>query len=285
MSIKAAEKALRLAEVPGELHEQALDCLQEARRRAKGLTLHQLRARLAAKRIAQALPWSAETVEDALPAYASFGVAPSGGNGVNGDNVPWAEHYQMPDGSIRQVWMLGKPRGGELPPGLRERAKADVDARRAAVMAAGGQWFKAAPCTLPLELDTSPESLDYQCACARNYWGHRFFSGGAGKHPRSVEARTAWLRSNGGEREAWSRGQPVDGGIQQWTGQRSRWTAQVLKQGDVWQVNLQMRLAGRWQIGWRLGYEIDNARNAHPRPGFDKRACLTWSMRPERSKT
>ena len=167
---------------------------------------------------------------------------------------------------------------------LRERAQADVDARRAAVMAAGGQWLKAAPCTLPLELDTGPESLDYQCACARNYWGHRFFSGGAGKHPRSVEARTAWLRSNGGEREAWSRGQPVGGGIQQWTGQRSRWTAQVLKQGDVWQVNLQLRLAGRWQLGWRLGYEIDNARNAHPRPGFDKRACLTWSMRPERRK-
>ena len=284
MSLKAAEKALRLAEVPGELHEQALSCLQEARRRAKGLTLHQLRARLAAKRIAQALPWSAETVEDALPAYASFGVAPNGGNGVNGDNVPWAEHYQMPDGTVRQVWMLGKPRGGELPPGLRERAKADVDARRAAVMAAGGQWLKAAPCTLPLELDTSPESLDYQCACARNYWGHRFFSGGAGKHPRSVEARTAWLRSNGGEREAWSRGQPVDGGIQQWTGQRGRWSAQVLKQGGVWQVNLQLRLAGRWQLGWRLGYEIDNARNAHPRPGFDKRACLTWSMRPERGK-
>lgn len=286
MSLKAAEKALRLAEVPGELHEQALSCLQEARRRAKGLTLHQLRARLAAKRIAQALPWEAETVGECLPELAHYGVAPNWGSGVNGDNVPWAEWYLMPDGSTRQLWMLGSPRGGwqGRQPDLQQQADADVNARREAILREGGKWQKNAPCTLPLERDTNPESLDYQCACARNYWGHRFFSGGAGKHPRSVEARTAWLRSNGGEREAWSRGQPVTGGIQQWTGQRGRWTAQVLKQGDVWQVNLQLRLAGRWQLGWRLGYEIDNARHAHPRPGFDKRACLTWSVRPERGK-
>ena len=101
-------RALALAGVPEHLHSQAQSALEQARIRAQGLTLHQLRARLAAKRIARALPWAAETVEDALPAYASYGVAPNWGNGVNGDNVPWAEHYQMPDGSVRQVWMLGR---------------------------------------------------------------------------------------------------------------------------------------------------------------------------------
>lgn len=279
-------RALALAGVPEHLHSQAQNALEQARSRAQGLALHQLRARLAAKRIARALPWAAETVEDALPAYASYGVAPNWGNGVNGDNVPWAEHYQMPDGSVRQVWMLGQPRGGELPAALKEQAEADVNARRLAVVRAGGKWLKAAPCTLPLELDTNPDSLDYQCACQRNYWGHRFFSGGQGQHPRSWQARTAWLRSNGGEREAWARGQPLPEGasLYRWRGQQGRWRAEVLHQGDAWQINAQYRLAGRWQLGWRLGFEIDNAQHAHPRPGFDRRAPVTWSLRPERTK-
>ena len=286
MSARVAALALRLADVPAGLHAAALACLQEARRRARGLSWHQLRARLAAKRIARALPWAAETVEDALPAYASYGVAPNWGNGANGDNVPWAEHYQMPDGSVRQVWMLGQPRGGELPAALKEQAEADVNARRLAVVRAGGKWLKAAPCTLPLELDTNPDSLDYQCACKRNYWGHRFFSGGQGLHPRSWQARTAWLRSNGGEREAWAGGQPLPEGasLSRWRGQQGRWRAEVLHQGDAWQINAQYRLAGRWQLGWRLGFEIDNAQHAHPRPGFDRRAPVTWSLRPERAK-
>ena len=80
---------------------------------------------------------------------------------------------------------------------MQQEADADVNARREAILREGGKWQKNAPCTLPLERDTNPESLDWRCAVARNYWGHRFWSGGAGKHPRSVEARTAWLRSMG----------------------------------------------------------------------------------------
>lgn len=288
LTLKAIRRALALADVPLDMRPQALACLQEAARRARGLTAHQWRARLAAKRIAKALPWEAETVGECLPELARYGVAPNYGSGVNGDNVPWAEWYLMPDGSTRQLWMLGSPRGGwqGRQPDLQQQADADVNARRAAILREGGKWQRNAPCTLPLERDTNPESLDYRCAVARNYWGHRFFSGGAGLHPRSVQARTAWLRSNGGEFEAWARGQPVpeSAPVREWHGQAGRWRARVLRQADAWQINLQFRLFGRWQLGWRLGYEIDNARHAHPRPGFDRRACLTWSLRPDRLK-
>ena len=277
--MKVARKALHLSGVPEELHEAALSCLQEARRRARGLSWHQLRARLAAGRIARAMPWEAETVGEVLPAKANYGVVPNWGNGLNGDNTPWAEHYRMPDGTVRQVWMLGAPRFGELPPALKAAAEADIKARRAAVLAAGGKWLKDAPCTLPLELDRNPDSLDWRCAVARNYWAK-------GQHPRSVQARTAWLRRNGGEYEAWARGQAVSAttAIDRWTCESGRWRIEVLRQGEAWQVNARLALLGRFGVGWRLGYEIDNARHAHPRPGFERRACLTWGWRPVREK-
>jgi hypothetical protein len=277
--VKVARKALQLSGVPEELHGDALSCLQEARCRAKGLFAHQLRARLAAGRIARAMPWEAETVGEVLPAKATYGVVPNWGNGLNGDNTPWAEHYRMPDGTVRQVWMLGKPRDGELAPALKAEADADVARRRAAALTAGGQWIKDAPCTLPLELDRNPDSLDWRCAVARNYWAR-------GLHPRSVKARTAWLRRNGGEYEAWARGRAVSvaTAIDRWTCESGRWRIEVLRQGEVWQVNARFALLGRWGVGWRLGYEVDNARHAHPRPGFERRACLTWGWRPVREK-
>lgn len=169
MSARVAALALRLADVPDGLHAAALACLQDARRRARGLSWHQLRARLMAHRIAQAMPWEADTVAEVLPQRASWGVVPNLGNGLNGDNQPWAEWYAMPDGRVAQVWMLGKPRDGELAPALKAEADADVARRRAAVLTAGGQWLKDAPCTLPLELDRNPDSLDWRCAVARNY--------------------------------------------------------------------------------------------------------------------
>ena len=158
--MRVAALALRLADVPDGLHAAALACLQDARRRARGLSWHQLRARLAAGHIARAMPWEAETVGEVLPAKATYGVVPNWGNGLNGDNTPWAEHYRMPDGTVRQVWMLGKPRDGELAPALKAEAGADVARRRAAVLAADGQRIKDAPCTLPLKLDHNPDSLD-----------------------------------------------------------------------------------------------------------------------------
>ena len=187
----------------------------------------------------------------------------------------------MPDGSKHEVLTFGRPRGGPLPEPLRTDATRAIDQARRLVLAAGGQWSYNAPTAQPQELDKDPASLSYRTACARNYWGHRFWGGAEGTHPRSVEARTAWLRSNGGEREAWNRGMPVAGDIQRWQGQQNRWCVQVWQQGDVWQINVQLRLFGRWQIGWRLGFEIDNAIHAHPRQGFDKRACVTWGWRPE----
>ena len=284
MSMNIARRALQLAHVPEELHEAVLSCLQEARRRASGLFAHQLRARLAAGRIARQLPWEAETVEDALPQLASYGVAPNLGNGVNGDNQPWAEVYRMPDGSEREVHTFGKPRGGELPEPLRTEAERVLAQARRSLISAGGVYVRAQPTAQPQELDKDPASLSYRTACARNYWGHRFWGGAEGTHPRSVEARTAWLRSNGGEREAWNRGMPVAGDIQRWQGQQNRWCVQVWQQGDVWQINVQFRIFGRWQLGWRLGFEIDNSIHAHSRQGFDKRACVTWGWRPERQR-
>ena len=284
MSLQIARRALTLAQVPPSLHTAALQNMQQARDRARGLTMIKLRARLAAKRIAQQLPWEAETVGDVLPALANYGVAPNLGNGVNGDNVPWAECYRMPDGSLREVPHRGKPRAGELPAELKALAEADLTRRRAAVLAAGGVFSHNAPASGPLELNRDPASLDWQTACARNYWGGRFWSGGAGKHPRSVQARTAWLRSNGGDREAWARGLPVDGFIDEWRGQVGVWRADVLHQSGVWLIDVR-RQFGPLLWHWRLGFEIDNARHAHPRPGFDKRAPVTWGGRPERGKT
>ena len=279
MSARVAALALRLADVPAGLHAAALACLQEARRRARGLSWHQLRARLMAHRIAQAMPWEAETVSEVLPQRASWGVVPNLGNGLNGDNQLWAGWYAMPDGRVAQVWMLGKPRDGELAPALKAEADADVARRRAAVLDAGGKWLKDAPCTLPLELDRNPDSLDWRCAVARNYWA-------PGCHPRSVQARTAWLRRNGGEYEAWARGRAVSAAtaIDRWTCESGRWRIEVLRQGEAWQVNARLALLGRWGVGWRLGYEIDNAMHAHPRPGHERRACLTWGWRPVREK-
>ena len=282
--LQVASHALQLAGVPKALRDQAMACLRAAKARNRGLTLHLLKARQAASRIASQLPWEAETVEDALPQLASYGVAPNLGNGVNGDNQPWAEVYRMPDGSEREVHTFGKPRGGELPEPLRTEVERVLAQARRSLIRAGGVYVRAQPTAQPQELDKDPASLSYRTACARNYWGHRFFAGGEGLHPRSVKARIAWLRSNGGEKEAWNRGMPVQGEIQRWQGQQNRWHAQVWQQGDVWQINVQLRLLGRWQLCWRLGFEIDNSIHAHSRQGFDKRACVTWGWRPERQR-
>ncbi|PAT30690.1 hypothetical protein CLI92_09315 [Vandammella animalimorsus] len=284
MNIRQIDRALEAAGVPFSMHLDAIACLAEARRRARGLLAHKIKARLMAKRIARALPWDAETIEQIHPQWASYGVVPNLGNGVNGDNIPWAEHYRMPDGSTREVWHYGAPGNGQLPEDLRAAAEHNIALRRRAALAAGGIHSHNAPCTRPLELDTDPDSLSYRTACARNYWGHRFFSGGAGQHPRSIKARTAWLRSNGGEREAWNRGMPVSGAVRQWQSQQGKTTVTVFNQDQAWQINIKRRLLGRWFLHWRLGFEIDNAIHAHPRPGFDKRAPVTWGWRPERQR-
>lgn len=284
MSMNVAARALTMAAVPAHLHAEALACMAEAQQRHRGLQWHKIKARLAAKRIARALPWEADTVDEALPHLASYGVVPYYGNGVNGDNAPWAEVYLMPDGSERELTGWGLPREGAMSHPLWAPAQADILARRQAIVDAGGLWLRNAPCTTPIELDRDPESLSYRSACARNYWGHRFASGGKGMHPRSPQARTAWLRSNGGEREAYNRGRAVSGLTQRWEGQQGHLRVVVLRQGGVWQIDVKRTLLGRVLIHWRLGYEVDNAERAHPRPGYERRACVTWGWRPERAR-
>ena len=51
------------------------------------------------------------------------------------------------------------------------------------------------------------------------------------------------------------------------------------------QSTTQLKLFGRWQLGWRLGFEVDNAIHAHPRQGFDKRACVTCLQGRSRTAT
>ena len=79
---------------------------------------------------------------------------------------------------------FGHPRGGELPQPLKDEAARDLAARRETIVRAGGIWVKAAPATIPVELDANPDSLEYRTAIARNYWAK-------GHHPRSKRARLA----------------------------------------------------------------------------------------------
>lgn len=156
-------------------------------------------------------------------------------------------------------------------------------ARKALALA--GEWLRGAPTTTLQELGTDPAELEHQTACARNYWGHRFFAGAKGMHPRHWRSRLAWLRSNGGEREAWARGQviPQDRSATVcWLGAEGRNTAAVNQLGTVWEIVYSLRLVGRWHITWRLGFELANARTAVPMAGYPLRACVTWGCRPER---
>lgn len=280
--MSVVQRALTLAGVPADLHASALACLAEAKSRARGLAWHKLKARFwHAKRLAKLLPWDAETVDQYVRSeMVSCGIVPNRGNGVNGDSTPWSSFFRMPDGREVELTGWGLPRVDALNSPLWAEVQADLAARRQAIVDAGGMWVRDAPPLTPLELDPDPSSLSYRSAVARNYWC-------PGHHPRSQKARLAWLRRNGGEREAWARGVALpDGqGIVRHAHRRGRWHAEVLHVGpNIWQVNVRLHLMGKLSLYWRCGYELDNARHAHPRPGYERRACVTWGWRPERAR-
>jgi hypothetical protein len=89
---------LRRAGVPARLHAEALASLEEARSRAKGLTLFKWKVRLLhAGKIAKLLPWEADRLIDLRPDLADWDIAPMTNITAHGDNIPWpggrpAEH-------------------------------------------------------------------------------------------------------------------------------------------------------------------------------------------------
>ena len=293
-SQRAARKALALAGVPQDLHASALASMALAQERHAGLLWVKAKARLwYAKKLAKAAPWAAEHVEEFAPDFAQYGLAPNLGKGLNGDNVPWVEVFAMPGGGEREMHTFGQPRNSQLPEPLRTQAEAAMAQRWADMIAAGGKWQRAEPTQTPQELGTDPAELEHQTACARNYWGHRFFAGAKGLHPRHWRSRLAWLRSNGGERQAWERGANLPAGERSaWIGANGRRTARaeyatgaILGGGgelDVWEIVYSVRLLGRWHITWRLGFELANSSGAAPMNGYPNRACVTWGCRPER---
>lgn len=89
-------KHLQAAGVPAHYHPAAIVCLEAARRRAKGLLLHKLRARwLRAGKIAKVMRWEDERLLDVRPLQILDDVAPMVNITGHGDNADWV---MTPDG-------------------------------------------------------------------------------------------------------------------------------------------------------------------------------------------
>lgn len=292
----ALEKEInRCIDLVGRNHNEAwhnrdniLECMKEAEQRHKGLDWIKFKGRyLLAAKIAKQLPWEAEQVHEHLPQYEKYGIVPYYANGVNGDSQGWCEVFRMPDGSLQEVVHPGKPRGGERPAELETQVQEYLAQKRKAITDKGGVFTGLnRPSFFPQELSKDENSLEYKCAVLRNYWGGRMFSFASGTHPRTVGARTAWLRSNAGEYESYVRGRKITGEPTKWEYKDRDEECEIYKQdgGDgttVWQVNYKKQVLLKIWKTYRCGYEIDNAVHAWPREGYEKRACLTWGSRPE----
>lgn len=266
--------------------EKILEAMNEAENRHGNLDWIKFKARfLLAKKIAKALPWEADTVHDYYPEWAPYGIVPNYGNGVNGDSQGWSEVYEMPDGTEVEIQHPGQPRNGSRPADLQAWADNYLNEKRQEVTAKGGKHKLNRPSFLPSPLDKDPNSNMYKCECLRNYWGDRMFSFAGGKHPRTPEARAAWLKSNGGEYESYIRGKRIEGNADHWVYNDSNEKCEIYRISDgaggyVWQVNYAKKYLLKAYDTYRLGYEIDNAKYAYPRKGFERRACVTWGRRP-----
>lgn len=90
------KKFLKAAGVPEHLWVEAIDSLNDAKRRSKGLLLHKLNVRLLkAGKIAKLIPWEAERLIDVRPDLADWDIAPMINITAHGDNPPWV---MTPDG-------------------------------------------------------------------------------------------------------------------------------------------------------------------------------------------
>lgn len=87
---------LTRADVPAELHADAMRVIDDARVRAKGLLWHKIKTRyLRASEIADLLAWDAERLVDVRPDLADWDIAPMVNITAHGDNAPW---IPTPDG-------------------------------------------------------------------------------------------------------------------------------------------------------------------------------------------
>lgn len=104
---------LTIAGVPQDLHAQALPILQDAERRARGLTLAKWRGRIfKAGKIAKLMPWSANRLIDAKPEWARYDIAPMLNITGHGDNGPWQD---TPEGvrPYQDYWLNDDPASTE----------------------------------------------------------------------------------------------------------------------------------------------------------------------------
>ncbi len=132
-------------------------------------------------------------------------------------------------------------------------------------------------------MNPDPASDEYRQAVAATYWCK-------GHHPRSVKARRAWYRRNGGEHEAWARGVDLHTpGVEVWHGERGRVRVTVVGTSGSYVIHAQRRLFGRVALVSRKGYEVDNVSwrsetemGWMPMPGHRHRAPVTWGYRLRR---
>lgn len=105
------QHALTVAGVPDHLHAEALDCLEGAEQRAKGLLLAKLKVRLLkAGKIARLLPWGAERLVDVRPDLADWDIAPMVNITAHGDNGPWEGDPGRP---VAGYWLNPDPESAE----------------------------------------------------------------------------------------------------------------------------------------------------------------------------
>lgn len=83
-------KLLTIAGVPVTLHAQAVECIELADQRSRGLLWHKIKARFfRAGQIAKAMQWHHHRLIDARPEWADWDIAPMLNITGHGDNGPW----------------------------------------------------------------------------------------------------------------------------------------------------------------------------------------------------
>lgn len=139
-------KLLSIAGVPADLCPDALACLSEAERRARGLTWFKVRTRLfKAGMLADQLTWGDNRLASVRPDLADHDIAPMLNITCNGDNGPWIES-PLGGRPIENAWLNDDPESQEYAaavatcywcPGKHPRSRA---ARKAWFRRNGGEF-------------------------------------------------------------------------------------------------------------------------------------------------
>lgn len=106
-------KFLKAAGVPEYLWEEAIDSINDAKRRSKGLLWHKLKVRLfKAGKIAKMIEWEHDRLVDVRPDLIDWDVAPMVNITAHGDNGPW---HGTPEGDRpdERYWLNKDPASEE----------------------------------------------------------------------------------------------------------------------------------------------------------------------------